>query len=258
MNLPNSDVQVVFLVHVPLLDPITECLAVTGSHETLGNWNTIEAIEANYVGAATWKVAAYLPRNTTVYWKWVVLSRNTKEAVRSEEDPNRELGILDDDLIIESQWNGQEIIKALYCEGRRKILKLERRTLEEYAIMNASDEKDKYFKNKKGSVVNPWNRNNSYPSLPAMESEKCETRKSGSAAVLKVRSAENNDYSRKNHAYQDFIKLSPISIGAFSDQGSSVDDKEIMNWKKFASYSVPVGLITGAAALGIYIFRKLV
>ena len=261
MNLPAHDVQVVFLVHLPVVDPVTEYLAVTGSSEALGDSKAADALEATYSGSATWRAVATIPSESTVFWKWLVISRTTKEALRWEENPNRELVTMDDDLLIESQWNGQEIIKALYSEKRRKVLKMERRTLEEIALRNASVEKENFLKNK--NAAKSWNKNNSYHSIHTTESGKPDTctKKSRSAAHLKVRFADDvkSTENQSDTSEDDTMKVNIEKEVKALRNGSSVDNNRARRpvWKKIADYGIPVGLISGTAALSIFMFRKL-
>lgn len=264
MNFANSEVRVLFLIHVPTNDPIAECLALTGSDKAMGSWNTDDAIVAEYVGAATWQVALNLPRDETIQWKWLLLSREAKEVLKWEEGPNRVLSTLDDDLSVESFWNGQEMITALYSDGRRKARKMERRALEQCALWSSSEAGDAKI-TKKDRRANPWNRNNSYHSLHSSESDKNQTRRSRSVSHLKVRFADgtspDNSESKHKQSFRDCLQISTLNFrkSFYPAKDSCVDHTKtaVINWKKIADFSIPVGLVTGAAALGIFIFRKL-
>ena len=228
MNDARNNVHAEFVVHIPVHDPIAQCLALTGSTRALGCWNTDDAIVADFIGPETWQATAYIPKNETLQWKWLMLDRDARTVKRSEDYPDRELKVFDDDLLVETYWGGQEEVTPI-------------------SLWNASDDENKAAIDKR--IVKSWNRNNSYHPLHGQDSDKCQRRKARDASQLKVRFAEEVCE----------IEDHRLNVETASDHGSSLDgsDNEIANWKKIADYGLPLGLISGAAALGVFIFKKL-
>ena len=261
MHFPSSEVRVLFLVHVPTHDPVAQCLALTGSHDVMGGWNTDNAVIAEYVGAATWQVALYLPSDETFQWKWLMLSREAKEVLKQEEGPNRELTTLNDDLSVECFWNGQEMITALYSEWKRSARKFEKEALEQSARWNACEGDGNLVK--KSRTENACNRNNSFYSLHGSESDKCRTKKSRSVSHLRVRFADEipEENFKQKRSLSSCLQQSKqrLAKSLYPGKQNSVErtKNSVTSWKKIADYGIPIGIATGAAVLGVFIFRKL-
>ena len=261
MHFQGSEVRVLFLVHVPTHDPVAQCLALTGSHGAMGGWNTDRALVAEYVGAATWQVALYLPSDETFRWKWLMLSREAKEVLKQEDDPNRELTTLNDDISVECFWNGQEMITALYSESRRSARKYEKEALEQSPRRDACEGDGNIVKKSHGTLRN---KNNSFYILHGSESDKHQTRKSRSVSHLRVRFAD--EIPDKSYGVKQMRSLSScfqqskrrLARTLYPGKTNTLERTKnaVTNWKTITDYGIPLGIVTGAAALGVFICRK--
>ena len=257
MQYQGSEVRVLFLVHVPTHDPVAQCLALTGSHEAMGEWNTDRAVIAEYVGAATWQVALFLPSDETFHYKWLMLSREAKDVLKQEDEPNRELTTMNDDLSVECFWNGQEMITALCYESRRSARKYEKEALDQSPRRNACEGDGAMVKKGHGTIRH---NDNSLYILHGLESDKSQTRKSRSVSHLRVHFADeipDSNYGVKQmRSVSSCYKQSKQLAKTLYPGKANTTKKTLTNWKKITDYGIQLGIVTGAAALGVFFCRK--
>lgn len=99
VSLEPQQVSIQFQVHYTTSTDV-QFIAVTGDHESLGGWNTY--IPLHYCKDGLWSHAVFLPADTVVEWKFVLVEN--KKVTRWEECSNRLLQTGHEDKVVHGWW----------------------------------------------------------------------------------------------------------------------------------------------------------
>jgi hypothetical protein len=99
MSSEPQQVSIKFQVHYTTSTKV-QFIAVTGDHECLGRWNTY--IPLHYHEDGLWAHSVFLPANTVVEWKFVLVENG--EITRWEECSNRLLETGHEDRVVHGWW----------------------------------------------------------------------------------------------------------------------------------------------------------
>lgn len=99
VSLEPQQVSIQFQVHYTTSTDV-QFIAVTGDHESLGGWNTY--IPLHYCKDGLWSHSVFLPADTVVEWKFVLVEN--KKVTRWEECSNRHLETGHEDKVVRAWW----------------------------------------------------------------------------------------------------------------------------------------------------------